>query len=852
VALSCGFGAFQILIHIKREGDKPGAETTIHVAEGSNVAIHGNEVDVTLPRQPTAEKDAAIVNGERPVNQPSVDLLKKLKTYSVSDKPITKDGVTVDENAWRIEATKNRTVRLFEIADPGVEDCTILYRAKMKCESLDGKAYLEMWCRSSTGGEAFSKGLDNTVTGATDWASYEIPFFLKRGEACDLIKLNAVIEGKGTLWIKDVELLKGPLPSGIQTSAASQPEVEIESDSASNHGDVAAQSQTDKEQWARELAGLQEGNWRGAFQVGQQLAKLPPEDGFAILKENWEEIGAVDARQQMLKAWSFSQNHPRILDVLDLGMNDPSPEVQGWAQNYLRSLAFKDFAEDFPAYKAWYAAAQGKPLADVVAESVREFVADAAKADGKSPLKRVELMNTYCGRIFQDMPEVRAAAIDAGLVQVLERWIAIGVEPKTSRENVKLAAQAMRAIAPLKLDEEELRRVVMPRLTRQTPGEVRAAAAEALKRKEFPWAADLLVDVLKDGLYTEDLSSRAVIWAAATALAEIGDPKTIPPMIAVIEADNTYDTVYGVGYFGLGRLTGVTYDESHNGAWWRQWWEKNRERYPTDIREIPIPNLPKRATPPSNRVKTDDPQADVADIAAVDLQAGGDPKKRYFLNMKSGDQAPPQGFGLLIVLPGGDGSEDFQPFVRRIHKNVLGKGWLIAQAVAPKWDGKQSDQVVWPTDGLKYPAAKFTTEEFVEAIVADVQTKLERQKVDPKRIFVLGWSSGGAAAYAAALRKGSPLTGAFVAMSVFKPEQLPAIENAKGKSFYLLQSPDDALIPMRFADTAAKTLQEAGANVHLQHYAGGHGWHGDVWKLIGDGISWLDQRATIATDGKPE
>jgi hypothetical protein len=44
-------------------------------------------------------------------------------------------------------------------------------------------------------------------------------------------------------------------------------------------------------------------------------------------------------------------------------------------------------------------------------------------------------------------------------------------------------------------------------------------------------------------------------------------------MIAVIDADNTYDTVYGVGYFGLGRLIGVEYDKSHNGAWWRRWWE---------------------------------------------------------------------------------------------------------------------------------------------------------------------------------------------------------------------------------------------------------------------------------------
>ncbi len=64
-------------------------------------------------------------------------------------------------------------------------------------------------------------------------------------------------------------------------------------------------------------------------------------------------------------------------------------------------------------------------------------------------------------------------------------------------------------------------------------------------------------------------------------------------MIAVIDADNTYKTVYGVGYFGLGRLTGVQYDQSHDGKWWREWWEKNKERYPDDVQRMDIPHLNK-------------------------------------------------------------------------------------------------------------------------------------------------------------------------------------------------------------------------------------------------------------------
>jgi hypothetical protein len=71
----------------------------------------------------------------------------------------------------------------------------------------------------------------------------------------------------------------------------------------------------------------------------------------------------------------------------------------------------------------------------------------------------------------------------------------------------------------------------------------------------------------------------------------------------------------------------------------------------------------------------------------------------------------------LIVLPGGDGSADVQPFIHRIHKNVLNARWLVAESVAPKWDEKQFKQVVWPTAARPYPSAKFTAEAFIQAIL---------------------------------------------------------------------------------------------------------------------------------------
>jgi pimeloyl-ACP methyl ester carboxylesterase len=44
-------------------------------------------------------------------------------------------------------------------------------------------------------------------------------------------------------------------------------------------------------------------------------------------------------------------------------------------------------------------------------------------------------------------------------------------------------------------------------------------------------------------------------------------------------------------------------------------------------------------------------------------------------------------------------------------------------------------------------------------------------KVDRRRVILVGWSSGGPACYAMALRWDSPVTGAFIAMSIFHPNR---------------------------------------------------------------------------------
>ncbi len=127
------------------------------------------------------------------------------------DEPIARDGVDNIEGGWRIETRGKRTFRLFEVPEPGVEQCMVTYRAEMRSENVQKRAYLEMWCRLPGQGEFFSKGFHNALKGDNSWASYEIPFFLKHGQRPNMIKLNVTFEGPGVVEMRNVRLSVTPV-----------------------------------------------------------------------------------------------------------------------------------------------------------------------------------------------------------------------------------------------------------------------------------------------------------------------------------------------------------------------------------------------------------------------------------------------------------------------------------------------------------------------------------------------------------------------------------------------------------------------------------------------------------------
>lgn len=127
------------------------------------------------------------------------------------DHLVATDHVTFDAErshdgggSLRIETDEPRVIPLFSVADLDIEDTRLVYRAKIRTEGLEGRTYLEMWCVFEGLGEYFSRGLADPLAGTTDWTERQIPFFLKVGENPDRLKLNLVVDGRGTVWIDDI------------------------------------------------------------------------------------------------------------------------------------------------------------------------------------------------------------------------------------------------------------------------------------------------------------------------------------------------------------------------------------------------------------------------------------------------------------------------------------------------------------------------------------------------------------------------------------------------------------------------------------------------------------------------
>lgn len=145
--------------------------------------------------------------------------VSELKNYPLNslEGVISQENVTLDnENSFdgngslKISVSEPTVIKLFETEKLNVENAKLIYQAKLKCENLEGQAFLEIWCSFTGKGEFFGRGLQSAISGNLNWLTSEAYFFLEKGQIPDNVKLNLVINGKGTVWIDDIKLIKAP------------------------------------------------------------------------------------------------------------------------------------------------------------------------------------------------------------------------------------------------------------------------------------------------------------------------------------------------------------------------------------------------------------------------------------------------------------------------------------------------------------------------------------------------------------------------------------------------------------------------------------------------------------------
>lgn len=194
--------------------------------------------------------------------------------------------------------------------------------------------------------------------------------------------------------------------------------------------------------------------------------------------------------------------------------------------------------------------------------------------------------------------------------------------------------------------------------------------------------------------------------------------------------------------------------------------------------------------------------------------------------------------GLYLILPGGPGTPDFLPFCANVlAQQAVPEEWLTIQLVAPQWRPPTDATTIWPSKIFPDPKAKFTTEEFIGAVLKET---LGREVAKDAPVVALGWSSSGHAVYSALLKypeiRGVLMNGARCQEAWFRPR--PAI---KGKAVFLYHSPIDIVCPISDVEEAMKFLPKAGAHAKLVKYPGGHGWPpgSDHPAALRDGLAWV-------------
>ncbi len=368
-------------------------------------------------------------------------------------------------------------------------------------------------------------------------------------------------------------------------------------------------------------------DWRKAFEIGDEIARLPPDEGLALLRSIWPRIADPQHRRQMLKCFAMRELHPRALPILDLAMRDGDLGVQNFAITYLRPIALQDFASDYAGYDAWFAQKGSRPLDEVITASANDLVARLRSGESTAALAALSYLSIApAASVGVDLSRLLR---DAGLVDWIEARVRVedgevdpllaealattqpdfetlaswmtqgGGRRATAREALQRIQEPVHEDAVkwlLDSSDKGLRQIGFECLPRAELSDnfVRSRVAplvadpEHADPEELAWACAALGDLRPEAAVEPLLEGlRRVPTARASsrrdyvdALARLGDARAIPELIGLLEAEKD-GTTLEMTSGALSTITGVR--GAHDGAFWRRWWEENQRRLPAGV-----------------------------------------------------------------------------------------------------------------------------------------------------------------------------------------------------------------------------------------------------------------------------
>ncbi|MBC7854867.1 MAG: SUMF1/EgtB/PvdO family nonheme iron enzyme, partial [Pirellulaceae bacterium] len=143
------------------------------------------------------------------------------------DKPISAEFSDAGADGWMFTTADWKGFRLLELREADVENCRVIGRFRMKSEEA-AQAHPRLIARFPGDTAKDTIGKHNVAArGDTNWTTYEVTLDFQPGERPEVIEFGLHMEGqpassldkkpKNQVWIKDVELLKSPLPAAALT-----------------------------------------------------------------------------------------------------------------------------------------------------------------------------------------------------------------------------------------------------------------------------------------------------------------------------------------------------------------------------------------------------------------------------------------------------------------------------------------------------------------------------------------------------------------------------------------------------------------------------------------------------------